>query len=132
MGLSWSHILIALLVFALLFGTGKISGLMGDVAKGIKSFKKGLTEEWEDEVKPEPKVVDYQDFKPPARPKSMRSRKFVQKLGRAAFSESSVWLRSCSTLAGLSCWSSRCGDRRGWAQGPAAADADLRPLCGQA
>ena len=67
MGLSWSHILIALLVFVLLFGTGKISALMGDVAKGIKSFKKGLTEDWEDEVKPEPTVVDYQDSKPPAR-----------------------------------------------------------------
>jgi sec-independent protein translocase protein TatA len=85
MGLSWSHILIALMVFVLLFGTGKISGLMGDVAKGIKSFKKGLTEEWEDEVKPEPKVVDYQDSKPAACPKSVRSRKFVQKLGRAGF-----------------------------------------------
>jgi len=85
MGLSWSHILIALMVFVLLFGTGKISGLMGDVAKGIKSFKKGLTEEWEDEAKPYPKVVDYQGSKPPARPKSVRSRKFVQKLGRAGF-----------------------------------------------
>jgi sec-independent protein translocase protein TatA len=85
MGLSWSHIFIALLVFMLLFGTGKISGLMGDVAKGIKSFKKGLTEEWEDEMKPEPKVVDYQHSKPPARPKSVRSWKFVQKLGRAGF-----------------------------------------------
>ena len=85
MGLSWPHILIALLVFVLLFGTGKISALMGDVAKGIKGFKKGLTEEWEDEVKPELKVVDYQDSKPPARPKSVRSRKFVQKLGRAGF-----------------------------------------------
>jgi len=51
MGLSWPHILIALLVFALLFGTGKISALMGDVAKGIKSFKKVLTEEWEYEAK---------------------------------------------------------------------------------
>lgn len=83
MGLSWSHILIALLVFALLFGTGKISALMGDVAKGIKSFKKGLTEEWEDELKPEPKVVDYQDSKPPVRPDSARSRRFGQKLSRA-------------------------------------------------
>ena len=45
-------------VFALLFGTGKISALMGDVAKGIKSFRQGLTEEWEDEAKPEVKVVD--------------------------------------------------------------------------
>ena len=44
MGISWSHILIALMVFVLLFGSGKISGLMGDVAKGIKSLKKGLAE----------------------------------------------------------------------------------------
>jgi sec-independent protein translocase protein TatA len=85
MGLSWPHILIALLVFVLLFGTGKISALMGDVAKGIKSFKKGLTEEWKDEVMPEPKVVDYQDSKPPARPGGGRSRKLAQKLGRAGF-----------------------------------------------
>ena len=83
MGLSWPHILIALLVFALLFGTGKISALMGDVAKGIKSFKKGLTEEWEYEAKPEVKVVDYQDIKPPDRPAGARSRKFGRKLGRA-------------------------------------------------
>jgi len=39
MGISWSHILIALMVFMLLFGSGKISGLMSDLAKGIKSFK---------------------------------------------------------------------------------------------
>ena len=32
MGLSWWHILLVLLVFVLLFGTGKISGLMGDLA----------------------------------------------------------------------------------------------------
>ena len=83
MGLSWSHILIASLVFALLFGTGKISALMGDVAKGIKSFKKGLTEDWEDEAKPEVKVVDYQDITPPGRPDGARSRKFGRKLSRA-------------------------------------------------
>ena len=79
MGLSWPHILIALLVFALLFGTGKISALMGDVARGIKSFKKGLSEEWEDEAKPEVKGVDHQDIKPDG----ARSRKFVRKLSRA-------------------------------------------------
>jgi sec-independent protein translocase protein TatA len=49
MGLSFWHIMIVLLVFVLLFGRGKISDLMGDVAKGIKSFKKGLSE---DEDKP--------------------------------------------------------------------------------
>ena len=53
MGLSWWHILLVLLVFVLLFGTGKISGLMGDVAQGIKSFKKGMAED-DDEAKPEP------------------------------------------------------------------------------
>jgi sec-independent protein translocase protein TatA len=41
---------ILLLVVVLLFGRGKISDVMGDVAKGIKSFKKGLSED--DEPKP--------------------------------------------------------------------------------
>ena len=39
------HWLIVLLVVLLLFGSGKISGLMGDLATGIKSFKKGLADE---------------------------------------------------------------------------------------
>ena len=42
---SWQHILILALIFVLLFGKGKISEMMGDVAKGIKSFKKGMSEE---------------------------------------------------------------------------------------
>ena len=41
-GLSIWHWLIVILVIVLLFGRGKISDLMGDVAKGVKSFKKGL------------------------------------------------------------------------------------------
>jgi sec-independent protein translocase protein TatA len=45
MGLSFWHLLIVLLVVILLFGQGKISEVMGDFAKGIKSFKKGLTED---------------------------------------------------------------------------------------
>ena len=45
MGLSTTHLLILLLVVVLLFGSGKISTLMGDVAKGIKSFKKGMQED---------------------------------------------------------------------------------------
>ena len=40
----WQIIIIVLLL-VLLFGRGKISELMGDVAKGIKSFKKGIAEE---------------------------------------------------------------------------------------
>jgi sec-independent protein translocase protein TatA len=45
MGLSTTHILLLLIVVVLLFGRGKISELMGDVAKGIKSFKKGMAED---------------------------------------------------------------------------------------
>ena len=36
------HIAIVVILVVLLFGRGKISSLMGDVAKGIKSFKKGM------------------------------------------------------------------------------------------
>lgn len=43
----WQIVIIAVVV-VLLFGRGKISELMGDVAKGINSFKKGLNEK-EDE-----------------------------------------------------------------------------------
>jgi sec-independent protein translocase protein TatA len=39
------HWLIVLAIVVLVFGTGKISGLMGDFGKGIKAFKKGLHEE---------------------------------------------------------------------------------------
>jgi sec-independent protein translocase protein TatA len=45
MGLSFSHLLVLVLVGVLLFGRGRISDLMGDVAKGIKSFKKGLSDD---------------------------------------------------------------------------------------
>jgi sec-independent protein translocase protein TatA len=39
------HWLVVLLVVLLLFGSGKISGLMGDLATGIKSFKKNMKED---------------------------------------------------------------------------------------
>jgi sec-independent protein translocase protein TatA len=39
------HWIIVLAVVLLLFGRGKVSELMGDVAKGIKSFKKGMAED---------------------------------------------------------------------------------------
>jgi sec-independent protein translocase protein TatA len=44
-GLSFWHIIIVIMVIFLLFGRGKISDLMGDVAKGIKSFKKNMSDE---------------------------------------------------------------------------------------
>jgi sec-independent protein translocase protein TatA len=54
-----THWLIVAIVVLLLFGRGKISELMGDVAKGIKSFKKGLNED-EAAPAPTPKVIDSQ------------------------------------------------------------------------
>ena len=39
------HWALLLLIVVLLFGRGKISEVMGDVAKGIKSFKKGMSED---------------------------------------------------------------------------------------
>ncbi|HEX2841582.1 twin-arginine translocase TatA/TatE family subunit [Hyphomicrobium sp.] len=58
MGLSAIHILLVLAVAFLLFGRGKISELMGDVAKGIKSFKKGMAESDEAEQAMLPLVVE--------------------------------------------------------------------------
>ena len=47
MGPSWWQILIVLVLLVLLFGRGKISGLMSDVAQGIKSFKVGIADDVE-------------------------------------------------------------------------------------
>lgn len=47
------HLIVILLIILVLFGRGKISEFMGDFAKGIKSFKKGLKEDDEDE-EPQP------------------------------------------------------------------------------
>ncbi len=60
MGLSFWQIAIVVLLLVLLFGRGKISDLMGDVAKGIKSFKKGMSEDDIDsaEIKQDPKILD--------------------------------------------------------------------------
>ncbi len=54
---TWQLVIIVLLV-VLLFGKGKVSDLMGDFAKGIKSFKKGLSEE-DEAAKTDPaKAID--------------------------------------------------------------------------
>ena len=42
MSIGFWQIAIVVVLVVLLFGRGKISDLMGDVAKGIKSFKKGM------------------------------------------------------------------------------------------
>ena len=43
MSIGFWQIAVVVILVVLLFGRGKISGLMGDVAKGIKSFKKGMS-----------------------------------------------------------------------------------------
>jgi len=44
-GLSLWHWAIVVLVIALLFGRGRIAGVMGDVGKGIRNFRTGLSDE---------------------------------------------------------------------------------------
>ena len=56
MSIGFWQIAIVVILVVLLFGRGKISSLMGDVAKGIKSFKKGMATDLPDE-KEEPKNV---------------------------------------------------------------------------
>ena len=51
-GFSIWHWLIVGIIILLLFGKGRFSDMMGDVAKGIKSFKKGMAEEDEPHVPP--------------------------------------------------------------------------------
>lgn len=65
--LSIWHWLVLGLVVLVLFGRGKISDVMGDVAKGIKSFKSGLAED--DEPVP-PRAVDRPVAEPVATPVS--------------------------------------------------------------
>ena len=55
------HWLIVLAVVLLLFGRGKIPELMGDFAKGIKNFKKGMSDEDETTVVQERRSLDHRD-----------------------------------------------------------------------
>ena len=48
MSIGWPQILLIVLLVILLFGRGRISTLMGDVANGIKSFRSGLREDIDD------------------------------------------------------------------------------------
>lgn len=55
---GWTQILIVIVLAFLLFGRGKISDVMGDFAKGIKSFKKGMAEE-EKSPSDDAKIIDH-------------------------------------------------------------------------
>ena len=43
--IGWTGIIIIAILVGILFGKGKISSIMGDLAKGIKSFKKGMSDD---------------------------------------------------------------------------------------
>ncbi len=68
---SWIQILIVVVLLVLLFGRGKISELMGDVAQGIKSFKKGISEDDQDDDKTAKTI----ESKPAASTKTTQRRK---------------------------------------------------------
>tara|TARA_Y100001936_G_C15844993_1_gene544072 strand:- start:440 stop:640 length:201 start_codon:yes stop_codon:yes gene_type:complete len=58
----WQIAIVVILV-VLLFGRGKISSLMGDVAKGIKSFKKGMASDVTEDTEPKNISDENQDTK---------------------------------------------------------------------
>lgn len=61
MGLSLPHLIVLALVVLVLFGRGRISEMMGDFGKGIKSFKQGMN----DEANSQPTAPPAQQIPPP-------------------------------------------------------------------
>ena len=62
MSIGFWQIAVVVILVVLLFGRGKISSLMGDVAKGIKSFKKGMATDVTEDL--EPKNISTEDSEP--------------------------------------------------------------------
>jgi sec-independent protein translocase protein TatA len=60
MGLSIGHILLVLLVVLVVFGAGRLPHVMGDLGKGIRSFKSGLSDDKSDD-----KTADKTHLPPP-------------------------------------------------------------------
>ena len=76
MAIGWQQILIILVLALLLFGGGgKISSLMGDFAKGIKSFRKGLQEDDKELEDKSNSAMDVTPVKDPEVPKTANSTK---------------------------------------------------------
>lgn len=61
---SLPHLLILAVVAILLLGGGRFSAMMGDVAKGVKSFKKGMAEEDEPTAKPAARIETVKTAEP--------------------------------------------------------------------
>jgi|TARA_B110000116_G_C16367502_1_gene372625 sec-independent protein translocase protein TatA len=64
MSIGFWQIAIVVVLVVLLFGRGKISDLMGDVAKGIKSFKKGMKDPTQDLPTQDQSESDTSDIDP--------------------------------------------------------------------
>ncbi|APX66811.1 Sec-independent protein translocase subunit TatA [Sphingomonas sp. gentR] len=58
------HLLVLAVVAILLLGGGRFSNLMGDVAKGVKNFKKGMAEEDETPAKPSARIEAQKSAEP--------------------------------------------------------------------
>ncbi len=63
MSIGFWQIAVVVILVVLLFGRGKISSLMGDVAKGIKSFKKGMASDTIEDSQPKDVTEDNKDSK---------------------------------------------------------------------
>ena len=63
----WHWVIVALIVLVL-FGKGRISEMMGDLGKGIKSFKKGMSEEEAATTAAASKAIDAQVIHPAPQP----------------------------------------------------------------
>jgi sec-independent protein translocase protein TatA len=66
----WHWVIVLAVVLVLFGGSGKISSLMGDMAKGIKSFKKGLADDSEDGKEAELKSLHHEAEEPATTSKS--------------------------------------------------------------
>jgi sec-independent protein translocase protein TatA len=71
-GMSLVHWLVVGVIVILLFGGSRFSNMMGDVAKGIKNFKKGMAEE--DEPKPAQRIEAQKAAEPAYQPDAERVR----------------------------------------------------------
>ena len=69
MGISIWQVLLVALVVILLFGAGRLPRLMGDMAKGIKSFKQGMKEEVNVDSDAKPDRLEAQESVKPAEEK---------------------------------------------------------------
>ncbi len=67
-GFSLWHILIFAIILLLLFGGNRFSAMMGDVAKGLKSFKQGMSDDEDKPGSPDARRLDSRQLPPQQQP----------------------------------------------------------------